>query len=827
MGCSNAIPSISVKNVLWFDENINDEDNFEYLEKMKKKFVSVKGYTNIEEGFKNYYVNDFSLIVTIVSGRLWGRYLSFFKKKINQILNIPYTIIFTSEDYKSILYKIKSDKEHNMSYDTLVDIGDPFYNPGGVVSCIEDLIAKIESLEISYKFQAKTRLINKYQYEGLLTFEYLENEEDLIAPALYKDIITNEPLEREEIIKIMDYLITFNNDDLRELIVQLKYFDRIPIEILSKYMIRCYTFESDFYRTINFDLMHSKMENIYKSFIKLLYFGIEKKSFFSFTGKKLYRGAMINKKEYENIKQYKKEGKINNIVVFSKAFLSFSKKKDEAKKFIDKPYGDVLGVLYVLDNNNKDSMESNACIQQLSAFPDEEEILFFPGSSFIISDIKAIDDSQIEIDLNYNGKFKEVYNVIYSDNIRVNKLIENNCITKLIAGKELEFLYNGNFLIMDNNINMHGENSLIKKVMKAKNLKNNEIVLIKELKGEDSFDEKYFNQLTYLLKESNRISKYACSLKDTFQIKDKLYMVVGEYDDNLSNYLKNIRPKGIPPNLIKKIISQLIITLKGLEDEIGERFLNPRNILIKYTNEVKTNFDVFLSENGIYEFENDFYSFFFYPPSVISKKIKYGREFIKTDNNIKIKNELYSIGMTLYELYANKLVNEDDSDYQLCKSIFEFNGDFFAISELNETRRWIECHGDDYEFIKEINKKFSFASFKLLPLFEELAKSECHNRELIYAKIKENVEQINTSLNLNINSDIYSEYGLLYERIKACENGLIDFLHEKRKIWITELEKEIEDKSLIDLIKELTSGKSQIRNYDDLKNHKFFSNYIY
>ena len=263
MGCSNAIPSISVKNVLWFDENINDEDNFEYLEKMKKKFVSVKGYTNIEEGFKNYYVNDFSLIVTIVSGRLWGRYLSFFKKKINQILNIPYTIIFTSEDYKSILYKIKSDKEHNMSYDTLVDIGDPFYNPGGVVSCIEDLIAKIESLEISYKFQAKTRLINKYQYEGLLTFEYLENEEDLIVPALYKDIITNEPLEREEIIKIMNYLITFNNDDLRELIVQLKYFDRIPIEILSKYMIRCYTFESDFYRTINFDLMHSKMENIY------------------------------------------------------------------------------------------------------------------------------------------------------------------------------------------------------------------------------------------------------------------------------------------------------------------------------------------------------------------------------------------------------------------------------------------------------------------------------------------------------------------------------------------------------------------------------------
>ena len=137
-------------------------------------------------------------------------------------------------------------------------------------------------------------------------------------------------------------------------------------------------------------------------------------------------------------------------------------------------------------------------------------------------------------------------------------------------------------------------------------------------------------------------------------------------------------------------------------------------------------------------------------------------------------------------------------------------------------------YNDDKEFIFEINTKFGFAIFKLFPLFEELEKIDDINRKkLIKAKIKENVEQINSSLNLNINSDVYSKKGLLSERIKAYENGLIDYLHEKRKIWITELEKEIEDKSLIDLIKELTYGKSQIRNYDDLKNHKFFSNYIY
>ena len=50
-------------------------------------------------------------------------------------------------------------------------------------------------------------------YEGLLTFEYLKSREDLIAPALYKDIITYNPLENKEIrnIKKIKYHLPFNN----------------------------------------------------------------------------------------------------------------------------------------------------------------------------------------------------------------------------------------------------------------------------------------------------------------------------------------------------------------------------------------------------------------------------------------------------------------------------------------------------------------------------------------------------------------------------------------------------------------------------------------
>ena len=65
----------------------------------------------------------------------------------------------------------------------------------------------------------------------------------------------------------------------------LKYFQEIPIEILSNYLARAYTYETDFYKIINYDLMKSKMNGNYKTFIKILYNGIEIKSFLYFTGK--------------------------------------------------------------------------------------------------------------------------------------------------------------------------------------------------------------------------------------------------------------------------------------------------------------------------------------------------------------------------------------------------------------------------------------------------------------------------------------------------------------------------------------------------------------
>ena len=224
--------------VIWFDENINSVENQKMLKEIKLKVDSCLAYDNLEEGFKNFYSNIFVPIFTIVSGKLWGRYLQMFRKNINKIINIPYVAIFTSERFQKILLQIKPDEEHILSYDTINQINDPFYNAGGVISSYSELMNKIESFKLGQKYGIKKRKIEKQNFEGVLTFEYLQNEDDLLAPALYKEIITNEPIKEEEKKRLMDYFLSYNNKDFNNLYLNLKYFGNIPQEIFTKYSAR-------------------------------------------------------------------------------------------------------------------------------------------------------------------------------------------------------------------------------------------------------------------------------------------------------------------------------------------------------------------------------------------------------------------------------------------------------------------------------------------------------------------------------------------------------------------------------------------------------------
>ena len=61
--------------------------------------------------------------------------------------------------------------------------------------------------------------------------------------------------------------------------------------------------------------------------------------------------------------------------------------------------------------------------------------------------------------------------------------------------------------------------------------------------------------------------KFSCKYFDDFEIKDHYYIVNNLYDTNLFEFLNNPDEdddKRLPPNLIKKIFSQLNEAFKGL-----------------------------------------------------------------------------------------------------------------------------------------------------------------------------------------------------------------------------------------------------------------------
>ena len=274
----------------------------------------------------------------IISGSLFGRYVKKLKEKINRIVNIPYTYIFTSNNEKNLLLNKVSDKEHKLSYDTMIMVNDCFYNAGGVFDDFNKLfdemsmnIKKIESNII-----IKPRIESRLNYEGILTFEYLESEKHLLAPALYKEIITNEKITKEDYINFHKFILSFNEGQLNKLIKNLNLFKYVPFEILSKYWARFYTIESDFYKVLNNNLMKSKLSFNYKTFIKMLYIGIEINSLKSYPGKYLYKGSSINRIDIEKFKKYQKIKNLSTVVVFLKLFYLLVKMKARLEIFVKK-----------------------------------------------------------------------------------------------------------------------------------------------------------------------------------------------------------------------------------------------------------------------------------------------------------------------------------------------------------------------------------------------------------------------------------------------------------------------------------------------------------
>ena len=563
-------------DLIWIDTNVDRKDNVNYIKYLESiKNLKVCCFKNVEDGLNYLLSIRFVDTIIITSGVLYNEFIEKFQKNLNKVYIIPKIIIFTTNKNR-FLDKYKNYENYN-----------PFYKFGGIA----DQIDEIKDFILNKKIKSKIK------EENIYTFEFLDSKEKLNISLQYQSLLNK--ITNVDIEKFTEYIYeqySGSNDQIRSLFNSIKSIPNIPIELLSKYYIRLYSFESNFCRDINKDLRNDKIEK-YLPFIKVLYEGIKLKSLLPPSDKIYYRGSKIFNDEISLIKKYLSEKKtdIQGIRVLSKAFLSFNKSKHIAERFLihGRENENYSSVLYILENyyNLDYNLFSSSDMGELSIYPNEGEVLFFPFSSFIIKGIKEI---------SYKGKkIHEIYLFYLGSDINISDDIKNK-------NKELTDCF---------------------KIDEDKNKNIENISQIEELKKQLN-DEK--NKNKKLLYENQNMKE---------KIK-QLNLEIGKLkllEDKIKFLEKNIIEKNIEiqkfkiGNYIKPDDS--IQSIHPGEKIIGVNFVSMGNQVIGHYNIVCKNTDIFIRlEEKLY---NDFPQFKDYETYFTIKTKRIKRFKTLDENNIQ------------------------------------------------------------------------------------------------------------------------------------------------------------------------------------------------
>ena len=398
--------------VLWVDANIDNSENTEYVKELESiGSLRLKLFKNIEEAIEQLKYLEFQETKVIISGSFYSEFIKSFKENILKMYIAPKIIVFTKNKENFV----KENKDYSSNENV-------FYTFGGIATSFNEIKEFLK--------EKKIKEIKKQYDDVQLTFERIDKKEKLVLPIFFKTLI--DTISNDNMEKYTDELYeTYSKErkDLKSLLGSIASMKNIPIEILSRFYSRLYTADSTFHRNINKDLGLNKKE-IYLPFIKTLYEGVKLKSLPLSNDKVLYRGSKISNVEINDIKNYikKKIEGLPSSIVFSKSFLSFSKEKNVAEKFLKDENKDknLSKVLFILekDDNCGYNLSTHGDIEKISFFPNEREVLFFPFSSF---EIKSLEEKYMgkekiyEIKLLYLGKYlKDIEND--------NKLINNEIL---------------------------------------------------------------------------------------------------------------------------------------------------------------------------------------------------------------------------------------------------------------------------------------------------------------------------------------------------------------------------------------------------------------
>ena len=457
--------------VIWIDENIDNEENVKYIKDItSNNSFKVKAFKNINDAIK-YIINlNFQETKVIVSGRLYSEFIKVFKLYLNEIFVVPKIIVFTGNKEKFI--------EYNKEY---LNSENKFFTFGGIATLFKDIKEFLKNdcpKTINFKISEENQSI----------FEYLDDKNKLNLPLFYKSLLDNTSLKN--IGEYTNYLYDLysKNNGVKSLLGPIKSVSNIPIEILSKYYARLYTFESCFYKDINTDLRLNKFEK-HLPFIKTLYEGVKLKSLPLSMDKILYRGAKMSNDEIKKIINYIKHKKF---IVFSKPFLSFHKDKHIAEQFIKNIDKNLSSVLFIIekDDDIQYNLSTHCDMERVSTYPMEKEVLFFPFSSFEIKDIKQIhlnNEKLYEIKLLYLGTLlKDCENekkTNFSNNILPDSEFKKQLIEFGLIEKEKKEQNNSSSTSLENEYQKY-----IKEIIKEKNIDEKNIIISEVSIGADDIN---------------------------------------------------------------------------------------------------------------------------------------------------------------------------------------------------------------------------------------------------------------------------------------------------------------------------------------------------
>ena len=485
--------------LIWIDENYNNPENSFYLKLMSEnKNLIFKCFHNVDDAFnfifkKNEYEDDirFRAIFILISGRLYPEYQQKLKERINKVIFLPICCIFTS---------VHLAKGNELGLIEFKEINSPFYNKLGIKINFFDCIEGFENYSAFYKKMSNNISFKKIErnYEDCIIFNQIYSKNQLVFPFLFYDImqIGINKISNLEIKKLELFIQkNFKEEQIQKLIIPMLYIENYPREIVSKFFARMFTEETSFYRLINIALM--KKEKDYDTFVKVMYEGLYIGSLQHCRDDILYRGSRLTRKELDYVrnsfKEWKKNKDNNNtltkFLLFSRAFLSFTKIKEKIKPFIgitdDKNYG----IVYILKNskNIQNQYSSNADIAYLSRFPTEEERLFFPYTTFCLKEIyekNYFNQNCIVIELDYLGQYEFIYDQFkYDEKFQIDFInslyfYRNNYTNEVIESSLFPKNINGDEINNEDN-DKEKQNNFVKKIlMKTINFNNDLINII-------------------------------------------------------------------------------------------------------------------------------------------------------------------------------------------------------------------------------------------------------------------------------------------------------------------------------------------------------------